>query len=60
MSAGLDGGTQCESSLAGGFELFADFDFSFPLSSVMSFIASFALFGAGGNQVDMPFWALNR
>ncbi|GAA5879973.1 hypothetical protein JCM16303_004422 [Sporobolomyces ruberrimus] len=25
----------------------------------MSFIASFALFGAGGNEVSMPFWALN-
>jgi hypothetical protein len=25
----------------------------------MSFIASFALFGAGGSQIDMPFWALN-
>ncbi|GAA5945658.1 uncharacterized protein JCM15063_000602 [Sporobolomyces koalae] len=25
----------------------------------MSFIASFALFGAGGNEVNMPHWALN-
>ncbi|GAA5835822.1 hypothetical protein JCM3766R1_005858 [Sporobolomyces carnicolor] len=25
----------------------------------MSFIASFALFGAGGNEVSMPYWALN-
>ncbi|GAA5983644.1 hypothetical protein JCM5350_004898 [Sporobolomyces pararoseus] len=25
----------------------------------MSFIASFALFGAAGNEISMPHWALN-
>jgi hypothetical protein len=44
-------------SILSTLSFLADFFFrSFP---VMSFIASFALFGAAGNAVTMPNWSLN-
>ncbi|CEQ40884.1 SPOSA6832_02564 [Sporobolomyces salmonicolor] len=58
VSAGLDGGTQCESAVCLPSRRAPEL-INPRAHAVMVFIASFALFGAAGSAQTMPEWALN-